>query len=500
MDTHEQDQDRRIEMNAEAIAGMTDYLRELRDHFEPISAFVERVPARWKATMRLVRTMVGFGAMAIMLVKAGAWYYNRQQLEAMAERYMSVARDLYYSENNPDVALPFVDKAIAIDDENPDYLFFKDYILGMSVTRRLLNLDRPFTKAELDEAHRSYADARFLEQLAPERSEPYILQGQILAALKETSRARQAVQKAVELDPASDFAWMRLAMIQLDEKDVAGAKESLAKAEEVNPAAKWVWLWKGVVAMDCDKDVSAARACYEKALELDPKFDMALYNYGWSFMGKSGKDYARAREYFQKALRVNPDYKEACYAIGMAYGYEDNYPIAKVWMEKAVALDDGFLTGHKWSGIISGEMKDFAGAIECFGKAIHLDPMNADLYVRRAKMESALNRDADARRDLEFALELDPGSKRSNLYLGDLMLKGSRAEDALKFYDRAVALDAKYSEAHAGRAKALLALGRAEEALAAVDTAIDSTGYKKERFKPLRDEILKTVDTRPTVE
>jgi len=488
---HEADQDRRIEANATAIEELTGYIRELRDHFEPISAFVEKVPVRWKASMRILRAVVGFGAVAAVILKGGVWYYNRQQLESMAERYVQVAKDLYYSENNPDVALPFVEKAIAIDDENPEYLYFRDYIRCMSATRRMLNLDRPFTKAELDEAHRAYADARLLEQIAPERPEPHILKGQILAALKETVRAREAVMRAVELDPESDFAWMRLAMVQLDEKDVEGAKRSLARAESINPNAKWTWLWKGIVAGDFEKNVEVARTCYEKALALDPKFDMALYNLGWTFMRRPGQNYVRARECFQRALRVNPDYKEACYAIGMAYGYEDNYPVAKVWMEKAVALDPGFLTGQKWSGIVSGEMKDYRAAIDCFGKAIHLDPMNADLFVRRAKMETAISAFEDARRDLEFALELDGKSKRTYLYLGDLLLKLGKAEAALAKYGQAVALDAEYGDAHAGRARALLSLGRAKDALDAVETAIKVTKYKPERYESLRAEVLK---------
>ena len=44
LDAHEQDQDCGIKANAEAINQVADYLHEIRDHFEPISAFVEKVP------------------------------------------------------------------------------------------------------------------------------------------------------------------------------------------------------------------------------------------------------------------------------------------------------------------------------------------------------------------------------------------------------------------------------------------------------------------------
>lgn len=487
LDAHEQEQDRKIKENTGTIMQMVDYLHEIRDHFEPISAFVEKVPTKWKASMRLLRAIIGLGAIAAVILKGGVWYYQKQVLHEMAERYIRVASDLYYGENNADVAMPFVDKALALEDENPDYIFFKAYMKGMASTAKLLNLDRPFTKQELNEAHQALAEAKYLEQIAPKRAEPYILQGQILAALKETTRAKEALDKAVTVDPRNDFAYVRLALVQLDEKDVVGAKASLATAESINPSSKWVWLWKGVIARENDGDVVAARGYYEKALQLDPRFDLALYNMGASYISKKEKNYAKARENYLKVLRVNPDYKEACYAIGMTYGYEDNYAVAKVWLEKAIALDSAFLTAHKFLGVVLGEMKDYKGAIASYDAALHLDPMNADIYVRRAKMELALGNDEAALRDLEFALDLDPTSKRNLLYLGDFHAKKGDLEKALGYYDKAVAQDAKYAEAHAGRAAVLYRQGKKAEALEAIEIAEKSTTYKPERFRKIKE-------------
>ena len=423
---HDKTQDRRIAANTMAITELVKYMRELRDHFEPFYALSEKVPEKWTNLVRKMRTLAKLGIVFVLLAKGGGWYLNKQKLHTMADRYAEVARRLYYTENNPGVALPFVDKALEIEKESPEYIFFRAYIKGMAATRDLLNLGRPFNKMELDRAHQAYAEAVFLQGLDPKRPEPYILQGQILGALKETARAKEAIQKAVEIDPNSDFALIRLAMVQLDEKDVAGAEASLAKALELNPKSKWAWLWKGVVAMDFKKDAEAARTCCDKALEIDPKFDLALYNRGWTYATGKERRYDLARAEMKKALAVNPGYKEACYAMGMFYGYEDNYMVAKVWMDKAVAMDANFLLAHKWRGIICGEMAQHEEAVESFGAAILLDPMNADLYVRRAKMSVALGKLDDALRDLNFAYELDPSAKRTMLYLGDVHLKAGK--------------------------------------------------------------------------
>ena len=475
-------QDKRIAANAKAISNLVKYMREIRDHFEPIYGMAEKVPEKWTKLVLKLRTVVKLGIVFVLLAKVGGWYLNKQKLHKMADRYAEVARQLYYTENNPDVALPFVDKALEIEKESPEYIFFKAYIKGMAATRDLLNLGRPFNKVELDRAHQAYAEAVFLQGLDPKRPEPYILQGQILAALNETARAKAAIQKAVEIDPESDFAVIRLAMVQLDEKDVAGAEASLAKALELNPKSKWAWLWNGVVAMDFKKDAEAARTCYDKALEIDPKFDLAIYNRGWTYATGKEKRYDLARAEMKKALAVNPGYKEACYAMGMFYGYEDNYTVAKVWMDKAIAMDANFLLAHKWRGIICGEMAQYEEAVKSFDAAIQLDPMNADLYVRRAKMSVALGKLDDALRDLNFAYELEPKAKRTLLYLGDVYQKVGNDEKALSFYEKAVAVDENYDDAYSHKATLLAKLNRSEEAVAAIDLAIKVSTYKPERF------------------
>lgn len=470
-----------ISANAEAIRLQTEYLKEIRNHFIP-----EMEEARFKRLKRIVVAPLLKGIALIAFIGGMwdviAWVYSRHEIKAMAGRYAQVAKDVYYGENNPEVATQFLDKAIELQDGNADYRYLRAYMQGMATTRKFLNLDRPFTKSELDQAHTAYAEALFLQRLRPKRSEPYVLQAQIFAALKDSDRAEAALAKALSLDPGSSFVYLRLAQVRMARKDATGAEEALAEALRLDPDSKWVWLWKGVLEREMKKDVVAARKCYEKALEIDPKFDMAWYNMGWTWMDKSSRDYAKARELLQKAVVLNPDYKEACYAIGMSYGYEDNYPVAKVWMDKAVALDGSFLTAIKWRGIICGEMKDYAGAVSNFDTAITLDPMNADLYVRRAKMNERLGNVDAALRDLRFALDLKPDAKRTWMYLGDVYVASENRKAALECYEKAVALDSQYDDALARMASVLDALGRREDALEKIDAAISVAKLNPKRF------------------
>lgn len=488
MGEYDKIQDDRIAANAEAIRKQSEYLREIRDHFIPESEsrmkrFAKMVVVPIIKTIALVAFIGGMWDVI-------AWVYARYEVKCMADRYVSVAKDMYYLENNPEVATEFLDKAIELRDGDAEYRFLRAYIEGMAATRLLLNLDRPFMKSELDKVHHAYAEARFLQDLKPDRPEPYILQSQVLAALKDTKRAQENLAKALSINPNSSFVHLRLAMLQLDANDSAAAKKSLDRALELDPKSKWALLWKGIIARDFDKNLLAARDYYKTVLKIDPRFDMAYYNMGWTWMSGPDKDYSKVREFMQKALAINPDYKEACYAIGMSYGHENNYGAAKVWMDKAIAIDPNFLTAYKWRGIICGEMGRNEEAITNFDTAIRLDPMNDDLFVRRSKAELSLGRNDDALRDLLFAYELSPNNKRTLLYLGDWFDKNNKPDKAIEWYDKALKVEENYDEAFARKAEVFQKTGKLEEALGLINKAIEVSRYKPERHQKLKDSIL----------
>lgn len=141
-----------------------------------------------------------------------------------------------------------------------------------------------------------------------------------------------------------------------------------------------------------------------------------------------------------------------------------------------------FLTAIKWRGIICGEMGDHAGAERDFDRAILLDPMNADLYVRRAKACEKLGRPDDALRDLRFALELNPKAKRTWMYMGDVLRGGGNPTSALECFGKAVELDPEYDDALGRMAAVLDELGDRDGALARMDEAIAAAKLNPKLF------------------
>lgn len=398
----------RIDETSATLKKQTELLQEILFFHKPW------LRSPWKTKFRTKFYGPALKILAIVTVWTGAiktvqWYYNYCKIEEMGREYVHVANRMFYEESNPEIALEFVEKAVNLCEGKAEYKFLRAYIEGLAAMRLLLNLGRPYTKSELDSVHRCYAEAVYLQELEPGRPEPYLLQGQILIALNDYDRAEKAIRTALDLDPQNDYIHVRMGQLMLEKGNAAVARAEFDAALSRNPQSKWAWLWKGVLERTVAKDVQAARKCYQAALAIDPKFDLALYNEGWTWADE--KNYAKARHFMQKALKINPAYKEAVYSMGMFYGYENNYPVAKTWMDKSIEMDEKFLEGYKWRGVINWEMKDYESALADYDTAIHLDPMNPDLYRRRAKAFEKIGKTDEAARDIAFMKELESSYK-----------------------------------------------------------------------------------------
>ena len=411
----------------------------------------------------------------------GAYLKESWEIDQLAKGYAKVGVELYYEENNADVARKFLGKALELAPDDADYLYMDAYIDGMAAVRDLFNLDRPYTADELNAAHEALAKSVLLENQQPDSAEPYILRGQIYAALKDNDRARDILVKAVRLDPKNDFALMRLGVVEYNAGNKDSATSYMKKALALNPESKWAHLWNGVMASDAGK-TDRAMAHFGKALAVDPRFDLAHYNIAWAYLGQKPKAYEKAEAAFRKALALNPNYKQAFYGLGMVFGYQREYKVAREYLTKALEVDSQFLTALKWRGIVNEELGNLDEALVDFSAAISIDPAQADLYIRRSRALTKGGKFTDALADLQFAKRFDPKNARIALYLSRIYTKLGQADAAMDSVNNALTLRAGYADAFAQRATLHMANAAPDKAVSDYETAIESTSYRQDRF------------------
>ncbi len=472
----------------ELIDRQTKAIEALERHFTP--AREKRRFQRLNAVViRSMSVMALVFSGALGLWELGVFIKNNWEERKLAENYANVGVEIYYKENNSTVAKEFIEKAIEL---NPDaeYRYLDAYIDGMASVRKMFNLDRPYTSNELNETYQALAKSVLLEQQSPEKVEPYILKGQIYAALKDNERARNSLATAIQKEPNNHFAYMRLGVVEYNSNNIKLAQEYLTKSINLNPDFKWAYLWKGVIEAD-NKNELKALEWFNKTLEIDPRFDLAYYNIGWVHLKKKPKDYSNAEKNFRKALSYNPDYKEALYGLGMVYGYQNQYNVAAKYLQKSVEIDEMFLTGWKWKGIVNYEMKKYEAALQDFSRALNLDPSNSNIYVRRAKVNTLKQNYDEAIEDLLLAKTFSEKNPRIHFYLANIYKDLKQYNIALNSADDAIKLKNNYSEAYSLKGEIYSLENKKYDAIKYFTIAIEKAKYRKERFLIKRAKFYK---------
>jgi len=196
-------------------------------------------------------------------------------------------------------------------------------------------------------------------------------------SLFQQGKSQEAVvelEKALAIDPKhwKSHNNMALASIDLGELEVAEAHYRESLAIEPQPA---IYNDLGFVLerLGMPEDATAA---YRKALELDPASASAHYNLG-SSLARSG-NYAEAEKHLRAALESSPN-TQAYTGLGILLRQQGR-------MDQAVAS---------------------------LQAAIEADPNNATAHRELAEALASLGRTDEARRELETAKALSPGSGSS---------------------------------------------------------------------------------------
>lgn len=130
----------------------------------------------------------------------------------------------------------------------------------------------------------------------------------------DIDKAREAFAKAVELKPADAGQYNNFALVLAESNKFDEAKQNLAKAIEIDPAGAGKYYYNlGVLLLNKGQNDSAVEE-FKHAIDTDPNYAEAQYQYGVALMGKattdkSGKIIAPpgAVEALQKYLSLKPD-------------------------------------------------------------------------------------------------------------------------------------------------------------------------------------------------
>jgi tetratricopeptide (TPR) repeat protein len=167
------------------------------------------------------------------------------------------------------------------------------------------------------------------------------------------------------------------------------------------------WLNSGLQLSHLAKYAEALK-CYNKAIEIDPRHDVAWFNKG-TILAKM-QDVNGAIQCFNKAVEIFS--KDADYFInlGMAYGTLRDYANELIAYQKALRLDCGENLGTLYFNLATclRKLAMNKDALAYYTKAIEINPYDYEAYHNRAIVLIKLRKLKPALENLNKAIEISP--------------------------------------------------------------------------------------------
>jgi len=310
------------------------------------------------------------GELQVQLAGTNGAPLRRGEVATSPEAYQAYLRGKYYSRRHEpgdyEKALSFADQAVALDARYAPAWALRSYVLGSMAQGGLMDADEGYRKA------------------------------------------RQDAEAAIALDSNLADAYLALAFVQMyHDFNWQHAENNLTKATELEPGNANIYRARAIVAESLGR-IEEAIELERQALDLDPlhgyrTLGTSLYNAG---------RYAEAQTILQKALELNPRLEMAHYFQGAILLAQDQAGRALAEMEQEVG-EPYRLLGEALAYHAAGRDKESDGALNALLAAHQKDAAYqiAQAYAFRGEVDNAfawLDRAYQQRDSAMLNLKIDP--------------------------------------------------------------------------------------------
>lgn len=333
--------------------------------------------------------------------------------------------------------------------------------------------DAWFARAEFQLREKEYAAAlepiREVLRREPWNDRAWSMQGTALANLGRLKEAGSAFRTSLRLNPSNELVKTMLAAALAASGDAADARQLLAGTSKEKTRDAFSWANIGLDE-EKKKNLGEAERAYRKALELNPKYELAWYRLGHILLASGRSE--EAEKAMRTILALKPDAPEVMVDLSEILRARGEKTERKALVEKAYALAPRSPPPAFAMARLREEARDVAGMIEPLRTVTQADPKNAHAWMGLGNALVRTGKHEEGYQALKTAQALD--SQQADTLNGLAVYHGLRGEysDALAFAEQALALSGTNATAWSSKGYSLFKLRRFEEAAKALETAV----------------------------
>ncbi len=254
--------------------------------------------------------------------------------------------------------------------------------------------------------------------LDPHNADAYSLRSTLELTQNRRAEARADAQRAIAANLSAPAAWISLSWVQQAEFDLDGALASVRQAVALDPENPQALIQESSLLLGMGR-LQEAVSVAKQARQVAP--DDAMVNTVWGFLQLAQNRVNRASEAFEKAIAQDSTLGLPHLGLGLVQFRRNQTDAAIMEMRKATLLEPLVSLYNSYLGKAFYEVKQDPSAQKYLDIAKQLDPRDPTPWLYDAIRLQSVNRPVEAVASLQKSIELNDqrGVYRSRLLLDE---------------------------------------------------------------------------------
>ena len=273
----------------------------------------------------------------------------------------------------------------------------------------------------------------------PENVDLYFERARALAQNEDPDGAMDSIGAALEIASEESWAHEEAGYLLMDLQEYGPAAEEFRQALRLDPSTTWNYsnLAAALVADGRDDEATAAlmSAFDNPAITDDPR---ALNDLGWDFLLNDRLD--EAEQAFFRSIEGGATFPDPWEGLANQRYAQGDIPAAITELQAAIDIFPEHDPFYESIGFWAWEIGEYDRAIEAFGQALEIDPLNSYAAANLAGLLTDLGREQEGEDLLQGGVERYPNDAGYHSELAGFYASQGRYDEAIPLYERATEL------------------------------------------------------------